>query len=394
MRQTSNRHLSRWVVVAALLMLPPVAAFAASPPEASRPRARELGIVIGRHRPGPLDAITDVAGVKVGQVTRRFGHGAMRPGRGPARTGVTAIVPREDVWHRKVPAAGTAANGCGEMTGLAWVNECGWLETPIVVTNSHCVGRAFDGVLTWMMRRYPLIGLDEDVADPVVGECDDSWLNDIRGRHVREEDVVRALDEARGGPVEEGDVGAGTGMAAYDFKGGIGTASRVVTSTAGCWTIGALVASNCGSRDDLTIAGVPVGRELPEAGPTGGPGGSIVIIVATDAPLDSRQLGRVTRRADYALARLGTPGHHGSGDFAIAFSTAHAIPAEAEGKRLTFRLMSDLDLDEVFQAAEEAIEESVVNSILRAHTVEGRDGHVTEAIPIDALKRILKKYGR
>jgi D-aminopeptidase len=380
------------VGVILLLLGWPLAAFAGAPEP--RPRARDLGIVIGRHQPGPLNALTDVAGVKVGHVTRRFGHGALRPGRGPARTGVTAILPRDDVWHRKVPAAGTAANGCGEMTGLAWVNECGWLETPIVITNSHCVGRAFDGVLTWMMRRYPLIGIEEDVVDPLVGECDDSWLNDIRSRHVRDEDVVRALDEARGGPVDEGDVGAGTGMEAYGFKGGVGTASRIVTGPAGRWTVGALVAANCGDRQDLTIAGVPVGRELPQTGPTGGPGGSIVIVVATDAPLDARQLGRVTRRADYALARVGTPGHHGSGDFAIAFSTAHAIPAAAEGKLLTFRLMSDLDLDEIFQAAEEAIEESVVNAMLRAHTVEGRDGHRSEAIPIADLTRLLRKYGR
>ncbi|MBI3890943.1 MAG: P1 family peptidase [Candidatus Wallbacteria bacterium] len=369
---------------------------ARTPGEAERrPRARELGITIGRHQSGPLDAITDVAGVRVGQVTRFFGEGKLRPGHGPARTGVTAVIPRDDVWHRKCPAAAAVANGCGEVTGIAWVNESGWLEVPIVVTNSHSVGRAFDAVITWMMRGNPKIGVDEDVVDPVVGECDDSAFNDIRGRHVREQDVVAALDGASGGPVEEGVVGAGTGMESFGFKAGVGTASRVAHTKTGDWTMGALVVANFGDRADLTIAGVPVGREMPlkERGFKGSEG-SIIIVVAMDAPLDSRQLGRVARRAPFALARMGTPGHHGSGDFCVAFSTAHVVPEAAEGKKLTFRLMSDLDLDEIFQASEEAVEEAVVNSLLKAHSIAGRDGNKSEAIDIAQLKRVLAKYGR
>ncbi|MBI4865900.1 MAG: P1 family peptidase [Candidatus Wallbacteria bacterium] len=379
---------------AALALVAGGVAVDAASPEA-RPRAHEIGIVIGRLQPGPLDAITDVTGVRVGQVTRSFGEGKLVPGRGPARTGVTAIIPRDDVWHRKCPAAAAVANGCGEVTGIAWVNESGWLEVPIVVTNSHAVGRAFDAVITWMQRGNPKIGVDEDVVDPVVGECDDSAFNDIRGRHVREEDVLAALDGARGGAVEEGAVGAGTGMESFAFKSGVGTASRVVQHPTGAYTVGALVVANFGDREELILAGVPIGREMPlEQRPFKASEGSIVIVVATDAPLDSRQLGRVARRAPMALARLGTPGHHGSGDFCIAFSTAHVIPEAAEGKRLTFRLLSDLDLDPFFQAAEEAIEESVVNSLLRARTIVGRDGNRSEAIPIAHLKRVLAKYGR
>ncbi|MGH7255107.1 MAG: P1 family peptidase, partial [Nitrospirales bacterium] len=225
-----------------------------------RQRVRELGLVIGRYPTGPLNAITDVAGVKVGQVTLISGSGALVPGQGPVRTGVTVIIPRDDVWHRKVPAGGFVFNGTGEMTGLAWVAESGFLEYPIALTSTLNLPRVANGVMSWMIREYPQIGITDDTLTPVVAECDDSRLNDSQGRHVSEADVIAALDRATGGPVEEGTVGAGTGMISYEFKGGIGTASRRLPDKEGGYTVGVLVNANHGRRPELVVAGVPVGR--------------------------------------------------------------------------------------------------------------------------------------
>ncbi|HQX23261.1 MAG TPA: P1 family peptidase, partial [Nitrospira sp.] len=303
-----------------------------------RVRARALGLHPGQFQPGPLNAITDVPGVKVGQVTLMQGDGPLQPGQGPVRTGVTVIVPRDDVWHKKVPAGSFVLNGTGEMTGLSWVAESGFLEYPIALTNTLNVPRVANGVISWMLKQYPGIGITDDTLTPVVAECDDGRLNDIQGRHVSETDVMRALDEASSGPVAEGSVGAGTGMISYGFKGGIGTASRRLPEANGGFTIGVLVNANHGRRPELTMGGVPVGQRYGAAltqsslspeqnssslhasreGTSGNAEGSIIVVIATDAPLDSRQLTRLGKRAALGLARTGSTARHGSGDFMLA----------------------------------------------------------------------------
>ena len=275
----------------------------AADPEEPRVRARDLGIVIGIYPPGPLNSITDVAGVKVGHTTVMSGEGPLKPGIGPIRTGVTVVIPRDDVWHKKVPAGSFVLNGTGEMTGLAWVAESGFLEYPIALTNTLNVPRVANGVMNWMIKQYPGIGITDDTLTPVVAECDDGRLNDIQGRHVSEQDVMAALDGASGGPVKEGTVGAGTGMVAYGFKGGIGTASRKLPEKEGGYTIGVLVNANHGRRSELVVAGVPVGRlyesppQISQALSPGQSEGSIIIIVATDAPLDAALIAYLERRA-------------------------------------------------------------------------------------------------
>lgn len=295
-----------WVWDASVVLANP----SATPmPVETRPHVRDLGITIGRYSPGIMNAITDVQGVKVGHVTIYEGEGALQVGQGPVRTGVTVIIPREDVWHHKVPAGAFVLNGTGEMTGLAWVAESGFLEYPIALTNTLNVPRVADGVMSWMIQRYPDIGISDDTLTPVVAECDDSRLNDSQGRHVSPEDVIRALETATRGPVPEGSVGAGTGMVSYQFKGGIGTASRVLPSEEGGYRVGVLVNANHGRRHELTIAGVPVGQvydtdmatvlpkdpeestvaalsELPGDFPQRRQdSGSIIIIIATMLPL-------------------------------------------------------------------------------------------------------------
>lgn len=354
---------------------------------AARPRARDLGVVIGKYQPGPFNAITDVPGVRVGQVTLIRGHGALVPGRGPVRTGVTAVIPRDDVWHRKMPAGGCVLNGCGELTGLTWVLESGFLEVPVLYTNTHSVGRVMDGVVGWMQKHYPTIGATENVVTPVVGECDDSTLNDIRGRHVHEEHVFRALDGARSGPVEEGGVGAGTGMLTFGYKGGVGTSSRLVPAGGTTYRLGCLVVSNFGDRDELIVNGRAYGRELARVPPPAPrhSDGSIQVLFATDAPLDSRQLTRLSRRAAVGLGRVGSRIHDGSGDFALAFSTAHTIPFDSNRRKKTFTLLSDLDLDPLFVAAADVTEESVLNALFRAGPMTGRDGVFAPALPLALL---------
>ncbi len=365
--------------------------------EEGRARLRDLGIVIGQVPPGPLNAITDVAGVTVGHVTLIAGDGPLKPGTGPVRTGVTVIIPREDVWHKKVPAGAFVLNGTGEMTGLAWVAESGFLEYPIALTNTLNLPRVANGVMSWMIKQYPDIGISDDTLTPVVAECDDSRLNDIQGRHVSEQDVVRALDDARAGPVPEGTVGAGTGMVSYGFKGGIGTSSRRLPDTEGRYTVGVLVNANHGRRPELTIAGVPVGRLYPTdaaqhsllAPPEGKPAqgdGSIIVVIATDAPLDSRQLTRLAKRAAVGLARTGSTIRHGSGDFILAFSTANTIPHYPQEPTFAMTHLSDTRLNPLFAATAEATEEAILNALTMATSVVGRDGHRSEAIDLDRVK--------
>ena len=372
-------------------------------------RARTLDLRLGQLEPGPLNAITDVPGVKVGQVTVMRGDGALQPGQGPVRTGVTVVVPREDVWHNKVPAGAFVLNGTGEMTGLAWVAESGFLEYPIALTNTLNVPRVANGVMSWMLRRYPGIGITDDTLTPVVAECDDGRLNDIQGRHVSEADVMQALDEATSGPVAEGTVGAGTGMISYGFKGGIGTASRQLPAAAGGFTVGVLVNANHGRRPELVMGGVPVGQRydaaptqssgLPDPHPervyatregsSGNAEGSIIVIIATDAPLDSRQLTRLGKRAALGLARTGSTARHGSGDFMLAFSTGNVIPHYPTEPTFSLTHLADTHLNAVITATVEATEEAILNALTGATTVIGRDGFRAEAISIPRLRTLL-----
>jgi D-aminopeptidase len=374
--------------IAVLAALVSVSAPAASADE-SRQRIREMGVAIGRYEPGPLNAITDVTGVKVGQVTLKKGDGALKPGEGPVRTGVTVVIPRDDVWHKKVPAGAFVLNGTGEMTGLAWVAESGFLEYPIALTNTLNVPRVANGVMSWMIKRYPGIGITDDTLTPVVAECDDSRLNDIQGRHVSEQDVITALDGATGGPVAEGAVGAGTGMVSYGFKGGIGTSSRRLSKDDGGYTVGVLVNANHGRREELIVGGVPVGKLYKDGQASIGAEGSIIILIATDAPLDSRQLGRLAKRAAMGLARTGSTVRHGSGDFILAFSTGNTIPHYPKERTFEMVHLSDAHINPIFTATVEATEEAILNALTMATTTVGRDGHRVEALSLTRVRALL-----
>ena len=368
---------------------------ASAEPEQGRKRVRDLGVVIGQYQPGPLNAITDVGGVKVGHRTLTLGEGKLKPGEGPVRTGVTVIVPRDDVWHQKVPAGAFVLNGTGEMTGLAWVAESGFLEYPIALTNTLNVPRVANGVMSWMIRQYPEIGITDDTLTPVVAECDDSRLNDSQGRHVSEQDVMAALDGASSGPVQEGTVGAGTGMVSYGFKGGIGTSSRKLSEKEGGYTVGILVNANHGRRPELVVNGVPVGKlydspmQMSEARIPGQSEGSIIIVVATDAPLDGRQLTRLAKRAALGLARTGSTARHGSGDFILAFSTANVIPHYPKEPTFPMTHLADTHLNPLINATVEATEEAILNALTMATTVVGRDDHRAEAIDLSRLTSLL-----
>jgi D-aminopeptidase len=333
--------------------------------------------------------------VKVGHTTVMKGDGPLKPGEGPARTGVTVVIPRDDVWHKKVPAGSFVLNGTGEMTGLAWVAESGFLEYPIALTNTLNVPRVANGVISWMIKQYPEIGITDDTLTPVVAECDDGRLNDIQGRHVTESDVAKALDSASGGSVAEGTVGAGTGMVSYGFKGGIGTASRRLPEKEGGYTLGVLVNANHGRRPELVVGGVPVGKlyeaphQLSEALSPGQSEGSIIIVIATDAPLDSRQLTRLSKRAALGLARTGSTARHGSGDFILAFSTAQVIPHYPKEPTYSLLHLSDTHLNPLITATVEATEEAILNALTTATTVVGRDGHRVEAISLARLRTLL-----
>jgi D-aminopeptidase len=345
--------------------------------------------------PGPLNAITDVKGVRVGHVTLRRGEGRLRSGSGPVRTGVTAILPHGgDLWRDKVPAATWVLNGTGEMTGSIWINTQGALEVPILLTNTMNVGRVMDGVVAYMLQRYPDIGIGDDVVAPTVAECDDSTLNDARGLHVSAEDTVRAIEMAAEGPVAEGAVGAGTGMMAYQFKGGIGTASRILAPEDGGYTLGVLVNANMGRRRDLLVDGVPVGREITDLMPRQSTDGSIIIVVATDAPLDHLKLQRLAARAAIGLARTGTIANHGSGDLVLAFSTGNRVPHDPKPLTYTLAVVADTHLDPLFRAAGEATEEAILNALTMATTTIGRDGNTAYALPLDRLVGVMRKFGR
>lgn len=347
----------------AALLIPVALAAQNAPP---RPRALEIGLRVGALPPGPLDAITDVAGVRVGQVTLIRGDSV--------RTGVTIVMPPgENVFREKVPGAVYVGNAFGKLMGSTQVEELGEIETPIALTSTLNVPRVADALLDYVLA-LPGNGQVRSV-NPLVAETNDGQLNDIRGRHVGREEVLEAIRSARGGPVEEGAVGAGTGTVAFGWKGGIGTASR----KAGAYTVGALVQTNFGGS--LTMNGAPVGRELRQGGPNSG-NGSCVMLVATDAPVDARNLRRMAARTMFGLARTGSSGANGSGDYGIAFTTA----------RNPARLLSNDEMSPLFLAVIEATEEAIYNSLLRAVTTTG-NGHTVEALPIDRTLEILRRHG-
>jgi D-aminopeptidase len=369
------------------------------PPQTKQIRARDLGVPFDG-APGKFNSITDTAGVEVGYTTLLSGEGKLQVGKGPVRTGVTAIIPRgHDSLNDPVYAGVFSLNGNGEMTGTAWIEESGFLEGPIVITNTHSVGVARDAVIKWRVKHGAADTTGYWWSLPVVAETWDGWLNDVNGFHVKPEHVFHALDSAHGGAIEEGSVGGGTGMICYEFKGGNGTASRIIemrerkNAPARTFTVGVFVQANCGRRSQLTIAGVPVGKEIPgevykeEAG-------SIIIVIATDVPLLPNQLKRLARRASLGLARTGSVSGNGSGDLFIAFSTAN--PHVADSDQLTHSVQTvpnDL-MDPIFAAVVQATEEAIVNALIDNHDMTGRDNHRVPALPHDRVRELLQKYAR
>lgn len=360
---------------------------------ADKPRARDLGVPFDG-TPGSLNAITDVPGVAVGQATLIRGEGKLEVGKGPVRTGVTAILPRGRAsLDDPVFAGWFALNGAGEMTGTTWVEESGFLEGPVMITNTHSVGAVHEGTIAWRVEEGGPDATGYWWSNPVVAETWDGELNDINGFHVKRTHVFEALSGARPGPVAEGNVGGGTGMICFGFKGGIGTASRALPAQAGGYTVGALVQCNCGRKADLRIAGVPVGPEIAGKGAREGDAGSIIIVVATDAPLLPHQLKRLARRASLGLARVGSIAGNGSGDIFIAFSTANRGAAKPTGTP-TVTLVPNDRLDPLFAATVQSVEEAIVNAIVAAETMKGANDLVVPALPHDELQRILRKYNR
>jgi L-aminopeptidase/D-esterase-like protein len=376
----------------------------------SKPRARDLGVPFDG-TPGPNNAITDVKGVEVGHTTLISGSGKLEVGKGPVRTGVTAIHPRGKASNDAVFAAWFTLNGNGEMTGTTWVEDSGFLNGPVMITNTHSVGVVRDAVIAWKVKHGTPDMEGYWWSLPVVAETWDGWLNDINGFHVHAGDAFHALDAAHSGLVEEGNVGGGTGMVCNEFKGGIGTSSRVLDAKEGGYTIGVLVQCNYGRRDQLRIAGVPVGKEIPEhaayeasSDPRSNDRrhnndtGSIIVIVATDAPLIPTQLKRIARKVSLGLGRDGSYSGDGSGDIFLAFSTANpgAVSPKSDQPNNTHSLtmLPNDSLDSIFLATVQATEEAVINAMVAAETMKGIDDHEVIALPHNRLREVLKKYNR
>jgi L-aminopeptidase/D-esterase-like protein len=357
-----------------------------------RRRARAIPVPFDG-TPGPVNAITDVPGVEVGYCTIVRGEGPLVVGEGPVRTGVTAILPRGRAKVGLPVFAGShSLNGNGELTGSLWIEESGQCEGPITITNTHACGVARDATLRWLIERHP--GSIEAWGLPVAGETYDGELNDINGFHVTPEHVFEALDSARGGPLELGSVGGGTGMICYDFKGGSGSASRRVSVDGAISTLGAFVQANFGHRRELIVAGAPVGRHLPGGELRGKPAGSIIAVVATDAPLLPHQLKRLARRVALGIARSGAVAHNGSGDIFLAFSTANAEAWTAGGAARRAAFLANDHLDPLFEAVVQATDEAVVDAMVANETMAGRDGNTAPALPHDRLRELLTRYGR
>ena len=358
----------------------------------TKPRARDLGVLFDG-QPGPLNAITDVKGVEVGHTTLISGQGALKVGEGPVRTGVTAILPRGRDSRDAVFGAWFTLNGNGEMTGTTWLEESGFIDGPVMITNTHSVGVVRDAVIAWKVKRGEPDAEDYWWSLPVVAETWDGELNDVNGFHVKPEHVFHALETAQGGPVPEGNVGGGTGMICHEFKGGIGTASRVLDEKHGGYTVGVLVQCNYGQRSQLRVAGVPVGAEIMDHRTKDDDVGSIIVVVATDAPLIPTQLKRLAKRVTLGLGRTGSYAGNGSGDIFIAFSTANPGAIKSGGLRQLTMLPND-DLNPLFLATVQATEESVINALVAAETMTGINNHTVIALPHDRLREVLRKYNR
>jgi len=351
----------------------------------NRKRIRELGIKIGKYPTGRNNSITDVPGVKVGHETVISDENSEN---GPARTGVTVILPNEDIFNDRIFANGYVINGAGEMTGMIQMNEWGIIETPIALTNSMNVGIVADGIIEYMTTRYPSVGDSEDVVIPIVAECDDSFLNNPRGRHVKQHHVLSAINNASDGEVEEGSIGSGTGMSCFEFKGGIGTSSRVVFNQ---YTIGTLVMTNLGRREDFLLDGTAVGKGIQDNMPSSGvPEGSIIIVIGTDAPLLPHQLSRIAKRSALGLGKIGSKAHNGSGEIALAFSTGNILKRGEQSEVQNLHVLNEQLLNDVFEATIESVEEAILNAMFKATTLSGRKGNTSYEIPIEKAIQILK----
>jgi D-aminopeptidase len=368
----------------------------AAPP--GRKRFRELTGGLGRYPTGPHNAITDVPGVRVGHCTLIAGEGKLDPGKGPVRSGVTCILPTQNIFFDRVLGNAFVLNGAGELSGLTQVQEWGLLETPILLTNTMSVGKVSDATVKWMTRHIPGIGIEYDVVIPIVGECDDSFLNDAIGRHIRSEHVYQAIEKAASGAVPEGSVGAGTGMVTCDFKSGIGTSSRRVTDEESreTYTIGVLVLSNFGICRNLRIDGVPIGEILEPEFKTYTKRtysyGSIICVVATDAPLLPSQIGRLCKRAALGIGRCGSYAAHGSGEIIVGFSTANKVPRAAKGMTWRLDMLLDAGLGSQYEAVIEATEEAIVNSLCMAGDMVGQGGNFAPGLPLERVSELLAKY--
>jgi D-aminopeptidase len=357
-----------------------------------RVRARELGLPLGRFKPGKNNAITDVEGVLVGHSTLISGPGGpLKVGEGPVRTGVTAILPNKgNIFMERMVGGGFVLNGAGEVSGMTQVMEWGLIETPILLTNTMSVGAVSDAVVRYMVGRYPGIGDEHDVIIPIVGECDDSWLNDISGRHVKAPHVLEAIANASGGPVAEGSVGGGTGMITCDFKAGIGTSSRKLPEAMGGYTLGVLVMSNFGKMHNLRVGGLPLGevlaerfREMPRRTQSYG---SIIAVVATNAPLLSHQINRLCKRVGLGIGRVGSYAAHGSGEIVVGFSTANVIPRRTQKMVAKLKILLDQRLDPLYEAVMEATEEAILNSMCMATPMDGVNGNQVPALPLGDVR--------
>lgn len=387
-------HWKRFFAVGCLMLSLPLPALSQA-----RPRARDLGVPFDG-TPGPLNAITDVKGVEVGHSTIIRGEGKLEVGKGPVRTGVTAILPRGKNSTDSVFAGWWSLNGNGEMTGTTWVEESGFLDGPVMITNTHSVGVVRDAVIQWRVKKGGKDPTGFWWSLPVVAETWDGYLNDINGFHVKPENAFEAINSANPGRVQEGSVGGGTGMICNEFKGGIGTASRKLSDRAGGYTVGVLVQCNYGRRRDLMIAGAPVGREITDQPayqasnlPVEREVGSIIIVVATDAPLVAHQLKRLAHRTALSLGRLGSISGNGSGDIFIAFSTANPGAAKETGT-VNVTLLGNESMNPLFASTVQATEEAIVNAMVAADTMTGADNRKAIALPHDRLREALKKYNR
>ena len=397
-RGRPERLASAAILLSALCAAMPLLTAAQTAPAPPKPRARDLGVPFDG-TPGPLNAITDVAGVEVGHTTLISGEGKLVVGKGPVRTGVTAIFPRGRNGDNNVFGGWFSLNGNGEMTGTTWVEESGLLIGPVMITNTHSVGVVRDAVIQWLVAHRRIDAQDDWWSLPVVAETWDGWLNDINGFHVKPEHAFSAIDSAHGGAVDEGSVGGGTGMICNGFKGGTGTSSRQFSTKEGNYTVGVLVQCNYGVRNNLRIAGIPVGREIAGGDPyasasfAGQEHGSIIVVVATDAPLLAHQLKRLARRVSLALGRTGSISGNGSGDIFIAFSTANRGAADKD-HLVNLMMLPNERLEPLFSATVQATEEAIDNAMIAADTMTGIENHKVQGLPHDKLRAILKKYNR